>query len=174
MAVITRIDLLKNRRTKIVATLGPVTSSQESIGRLIESGVNMFRLNMSHGDHDTHRSVFQNIKAMSASSGPIAVMADLCGPKIRTGRFVDGGIELIKGQDVRISMENKLGHAGLITSQYKALASDVTPGDRILLADGIFELKVLAIDSDEVICEVIQGGRLTDNKGINLPGVEVS
>lgn len=174
MAVITRIDLLVNRRTKIVATLGPATSSRESIGRLIESGVNMFRLNMSHGDHDTHRSVFQNIKAMSASSGPVAVMADLCGPKIRTGRFVDGGIDLINGQNVRISMEDKPGHAGLITSQYTALAGDVNPGDRILLADGIFELKVQAIDDDEVICEVIQGGRLTNNKGINLPGVEVS
>ena len=174
MAVITRIDLLKNRRTKIVATVGPTTSSKEGIAKLIEAGVNMFRLNMSHGDHKTHRGVFNHIRELSESTRPIAVMADLCGPKIRTGRFEGGGIDLVKGQSLRISMEDKLGGPGLITSQYTALAGDVNAGDRILLSDGIFELQVDSVENNEVVCHVLQGGRLTDNKGINLPGVDVS
>jgi len=175
MAVITRINLLKNRRTKIVATLGPATSSRDSIKRLIDAGVNMFRLNMSHGDHETHRGVFEHIKSLSEEySRPIAVMADLCGPKIRTGRFEKGGIDLINGDTVKITMDDKPGRPGVITSQYTALAADVKKDDRILLADGIFELKVMGVQGGEVTCQVVQGGRLTDNKGINLPGVDVS
>ena len=175
MAVKTQVALLQNRRTKIIATVGPASSSPEMLEKLILAGVNLFRLNMSHGDHAGHRAVFETIKSVVTKLGvPIAILADLCGPKIRTGLFKGGSMELVAGQQITVSTTAEKGGNGIIVSQYKALANDVMPGNTILLADGVFELKVISKTETEVLCEVIHGGMLGDNKGINLPGVNVS
>ncbi|MCB1644180.1 MAG: pyruvate kinase [Pseudomonadales bacterium] len=175
MSITTRIDLLKNRRTKIVATIGPASADESTLSRLIHAGVNIFRLNMSHGSQQQHTEAFDNIRRVADTIGrPVGVLADLCGPKIRTGKFPPGGITLRAGDDVLVTTRNVPGSEGVIHSQYAALAADVKPGDRILLADGLFELAVQTVAAEDVHCRVIQGGQLTDNKGINLPGVDVS
>lgn len=175
MTIVTQLELLKKRRTKIIATIGPATDDPDSIRQLLASGANVFRLNMSHGDHDTHREAFNHIRRIATERNePIAVFADLCGPKIRTGHFRDDGIQLVTGETVTVTTRDVMGEPGLIPSQYAALADDVRPGDRILLADGVLELQVDRIDDTEIQCHVIQGGRLGNHKGINLPGVAVS
>ncbi|MBQ73803.1 MAG: pyruvate kinase [Gammaproteobacteria bacterium] len=175
MAIVTSIDLLINRRTKIVATVGPASSSPQMIEALIEAGVNVFRLNMSHGEPAGHQAAYDHIRSIAERlEKPVAILADLCGPKIRTGKFEDDGIDLLEGDEVKITMGQGLGKAGVIVSQYEALARDVKVNDRILLADGLFELCVLDSSETEVKCRVVQGGRLTNNKGMNLPGVDVS
>lgn len=163
------------RRTKIVATVGPASSSPEVLSQLIEAGVNTFRLNFSHGSHASHAELFATIRTVAAKLGRhVAILADLCGPKIRAGHFEGGGIDLEDGARVVVTVRKVKGRAGLIPSEYEALASDVSEGDRILLDDGRRELEVVSIDGTEIECVVIQGGRLTDRKGINLPGVEIS
>lgn len=173
MSIVTQVSLLKNRRTKIVATLGP--ASADKIRELILAGVNVFRLNMSHGDHVSHAAAYHSIRAVSSELGlPVAILADLCGPKIRTGKFLNGEILLQNGSRVTVTTRDVIGDDSLIPSQYSALASDVDPGNRILLNDGLLELRVLTVEDSEIHCEVIHGGTLKDNKGINLPGVNVS
>jgi pyruvate kinase len=175
MPIAAEPDLLKRRRTKIVATVGPASSSLEVLNDLIVAGVNVFRLNMSHGTHDAHRSAYEAIRIASDRNGkPVGVLADLCGPKIRCGKFDGGSIELRKGQSVTVTTRDVVGGPGLIPSQYEALASDVKSGDRILLDDGNLELRVEHVDGTEIACTVIAGGTLKDRKGINLPGVDVS
>jgi len=175
MSIVTQIDLLIKRRTKIVATVGPASSHPDTLKQLIQAGVNVFRLNMSHGDHDFHRTVYHHIREISGSQGdPVAVLADLCGPKIRTGKFKNGGITLQDGTQVTVTMRNVIGEQGVIPSQYTALADDVGKGNRILLNDGAMELRVDNIDATEVRCTVIHGGFLKDHKGINLPGASIS
>lgn len=175
MSVITQIDFLKNRRTKIVATVGPASDSSEMITRLIEAGVNMFRLNMSHGDHPTHERSHRMIRdAAGKLDRPIAILADLCGPKIRIGQFENGQIEMVDGASIVVTMADVVGKPGLIPSQYSALVRDVARGDRILLSDGAFELVVVGISGEEINCEVVHGGILKNHQGINLPGVNVS
>ena len=175
MSIVTDIKLLKNRRTKIIATLGPASDSPEVIKQLIEAGANVFRLNMSHGEHASHENSYKLVRSISEELGkPIAVLADLCGPKIRTGRFKDGQITLVNGTPVTVTIRDVLGEPGLIPSQYKALADDVEPGNRILLNDGNLELSVENVDGTEISCQVVYGGILKNNKGINLPGVNVS
>ena len=175
MAITTQINLLKYRRTKIVATVGPGSSNPEMLGKLIEAGVNVFRLNMSHGEHSAHTDAYHHIRRLSVElDRPVGILADLCGPKIRTGKFVGDSITLIRGETIVITTRDVLGEPGLIPSQYAALAQDVKVSDRILLADGLLELQVLSIQGDDVTCQVIQGGELGNHKGINLPGVAVS
>jgi len=175
MPIAAQPDLLKRRRTKIVATVGPASSSPEVLGELIDAGVNVFRLNMSHGNHDGHRAAYEAIREVAARRDkPIAVLADLCGPKIRCGKFDGGSIELHRDQVVTVTTRDVIGGPGLIPSQYRELADDVTSGDRILLDDGILELRVERVEGTEIECTVIEGGTLKDRKGINLPGVKVS
>ena len=175
MAITTQINLLKYRRTKIVATVGPASASPEMLSCLIEAGVNVFRLNMSHGEHRDHKLAYDHIRRLAAElNRPVAILADLCGPKIRTGRFKDDSIDLVNGTPVTITTRDVLGEPGLIPSQYKALASDVKASDRILLADGLLELQVIEVDGEEIHCKVLHGGKLGNHKGINLPGVNVS
>ena len=167
--------LLKTRRTKIVATLGPASSSPEMIAALITAGVNVFRLNFSHGSHEQHRATYDRVRAAARQAGlPVAVLADLCGPKIRTGDFPEGGIVLTPGTAVTVTTRPVSGAPGLIPSQYAALSSDVRPGDRILINDGLFELRVEGVAGQDIACTVVHGGQLTSRKGINLPGVNVS
>ncbi|MDX8392596.1 MAG: pyruvate kinase [Mariprofundaceae bacterium] len=169
------LKLLKNKRTKIIATLGPACADEHDLRKLIASGVNIFRLNMSHGEHATHRENHTRIRTLAAEvNAPIAVLADLGGPKIRTGSFKDGGIELKRGETITLTMRDTLGEAGLIPSQYANLAADVAPDQRIFLADGLMELRVERIADGDVICRVEQGGMLGDHKGINLPDACVS
>lgn len=175
MAIKTQLDLLHSRKTKIVATLGPASSEAKTIRALMEAGVNVFRLNMSHGQHEAHRTTYETVRALAKElNNPIAVFADLCGPKIRTGRFADDQIVLQSGAQVCVTTRDVPGEDGLIPSQYEALAADVKAGDRILLDDGKLELKVLSVAGTEVQCLVIHGGVLKNHKGINLPGVAVS
>ncbi|MFA6958968.1 MAG: pyruvate kinase [Thermoanaerobaculia bacterium] len=175
MPIAAQPDLLKRRRTKIVATVGPASSSPEVLAGLIDAGVNVFRLNMSHGTHDGHRAAYEAIRTVAAQRDkPVAVLADLCGPKIRCGKFEGGSIELHRDQIVTVTTRDVLGGPGLIPSQYKELAGDVKSGDRILLDDGILELRVERVEDTEIECTVIEGGTLKDRKGINLPGVKVS
>lgn len=175
MVIDTKVNLLKRRRTKIVATLGPASSAPVMIRKLIEAGVNVFRLNMSHGDHDFHRESFNNIRAIADElNKPIAILVDLCGPKIRTGKFRGGEITLAGNSKVTVTTRDVLGETGIIPSQYSALADDVKARDRILLNDGALELVVNSVSGTEIDCTVIHGGVLKDHKGINLPGVKVS
>jgi pyruvate kinase len=175
MSIITQINLLKKRRTKIIATLGPASSEPDQIRKLIKAGVNVFRQNMSHGDHAYHRETYARIREIAQElDEPVAILADLCGPKIRTGKFKNDGIELKPNETVIVTTRNVEGKPGLIPSQYAALADDVEPEDRILLADGTLELEVDNIEGTEITCTVIYGGKLGNHKGINLPGVKVS
>ena len=175
MVIDTSFQLLANRRTKIVSTLGPASSSPEVIAALIEAGVDMFRLNMSHGGHEGHRETYHHIREQAEKAGKhIAILADLARPKIRTGVFPDGPIALGNGQTVIVTTRDVPGEPDLIPSQYEGLSDDVKSGDRVLLADGVMELRVDTVSGTEVTCTVVAGGELGDRKGINLPGVAVS
>jgi len=167
--------LLKRRRTKIVATVGPASSDIAVMKDLIRAGVNVFRLNMSHGDHDGHSKAYETIRAAAIEIGTdVGVLADLCGPKIRCGLFEGDRIELVTGSTVVVTTRDVVGHADLIPSQYDQLDRDVKPGARILLDDGNLELRVERIEGTEITCHVVQGGTLKNKKGMNLPDVEVS
>ena len=175
MSINTKVPHLSSRKTKIIATLGPASDNFETILQLIKSGVNVFRLNMSHGDHNSHELNYQNVRnAASELNEPITIFADLCGPKIRTGKFKNGSIELINDDQVTVTTREIIGENRLIPSQYQALADDVKVGDHILLDDGKLELKVETVNAPDISCRVIHGGELKNNKGINLPGVNVS
>lgn len=164
-----------SRKTKIVATLGPASSSPEMIGKLMEAGVDLFRLNFSHGANDQRRDVIAAIRRLSAARGKeIGILADLQGPKIRTGRMENGAIPLVRGEFIDITTDEVIGTPALISTIYKALPHDVKPGSRILMDDGLIELKVLSVEGNRVRCTVVGGGTLKDLKGINLPGVHVS
>jgi pyruvate kinase len=163
------------RRTKILATLGPATATTQMIEKLIKAGVNVFRLNMSHGSHDEHRESFKLIRQTAADMEQhVAILMDLCGPKIRTGRFKNGEITLKRNSTVQISCNKKIGGDGLITSQYTNLYKDVKKGERIFLDDGNLELRADKKTGQNISCKVIHGGILKDNKGINLPDSNVS
>ncbi len=176
MTITTHVNLLKNRRTKIIATVGP--ASARMIDQLIDAGVNVFRLNMSHGEHKFHHTIYHAIRQQSlAQRRTVAVLADLCGPKIRTGRFQGGATTLADGAEVIVTTREvlgRVGRVGLIPSQYDRLAADLKPDDRILLDDGAIELKVKRIAGEDIHCIVVHGGVLQDHKGMNLPGVSVS
>lgn len=175
MGISSGAKLLKFRRTKIVATVGPASRDPAVIEALIRAGVNVFRLNMSHGTHDEHRGAYAAIRAVAeACKAQVAVFADLCGPKIRTGVFPGGPITLADGQAIQVTTRDVPGTPALIPSQYAALGDDVVVGSRILLDDGNLELRVDAKQGSEIACTVIRGGLLKNNKGMNLPGVDVS
>lgn len=167
--------------TKIVATVGPATSSRDQLVALIDAGTSVIRLNFSHGAHTDHRAVFNNVRSISAAIGrPIAILQDLQGPKLRIGDLVDGGpVALEDGGVFRICTQPTAGTAERASTSYPDLARDVQVGDRIMLDDGNLELRVTALDmhpehGDEIVCEVIHGGLLYPHKGINLPGTTIS
>lgn len=163
------------RRTKIIATLGPVSSNAAMVEKLIKAGVNVFRLNMSHGSHEQHTECFHLVRNTAAKMNQhVAILMDLCGPKIRAGKFIAGEISLKKNAIVQINCNKKTGTDGLITSQYRNLYKDVKKGERILLDDGNLELRVIKTVDRNIHCRVIHGGILKDNKGINLPDSAIS
>jgi pyruvate kinase len=163
------------RRTKIVATVGPASSSPAQLERLVTAGVDVFRLNFSHGTHDEHLAVLLSVREIARRlDRPIAVLQDLSGPKIRTGR-VREGVELVNGAHVTITTDASVeGSAERISTTYEPLPRDVKPGDRVLLDDGNLELRVLGSAAGRVDCIVVDGGPLRSNKGMNLPGVALS
>jgi pyruvate kinase len=173
MTISSSTSLLRQRRTRIVATVGPSCADAEVLRRLVQAGVDIFRLNLSHGSHSDHKLAFERIRSVSQGSA-VAVLADLCGPRIRVGPLASGRIDLHSGETVVVTTRDVEGGPGLIPSRYEALARDVHPGDRILLDDGLLELRVESAADPEVICRVIHGGVLKERKGMNLPGVNVS
>ncbi len=164
------------RRTKIVCTLGPATSSETQLEALIRAGMNVARLNFSHGAHEEHAAMIERVRAVSVSLGIcVAILQDLQGPKIRTGTLKGGlPVTLMDGTTFTITSREVEGSAEMVSTTYKLLPQDVKPGDRILLDDGLLELRVLRSNETDVQCIVVHGGVLKEHKGINLPGVAVS
>ena len=162
------------RRTKIVSTLGPATSTEEMIQELVSSGVDVTRLNFSHGEHEVHLKNARFVReAAESSDRNVAVMQDIQGPKIRTGEVV-GETELIDGNRVAIAPGDFLGDASRLSTSYEHIAEDVEPGHRILIDDGLLELKVEEIDDGEVVCEIVTGGPVSSHKGLNFPDSSLS
>jgi pyruvate kinase len=164
------------RRTKIVCTIGPATNSEEQIERLIRAGMNVARLNFSHGTQEDHAVVIERVRAVSARLNcSIALLQDLQGPKIRVGSLQGGQpVQLVDGATLTITARDIVGTADQVSTTYKPLPTDVKEGDRILLDDGLLELRVLSSNKTDVVCRIVHGGLLKEHKGINLPGVAVS
>ncbi len=164
------------RRTKIVCTIGPASESEETLEKLMQAGMNVARLNFSHGTQEEHAAVIERIRRVSARLGcAVAILQDLQGPKIRTGALQGGTpVRLVDGAEVTITTRPLQGNAQTISTTYQRLPQDVKPGDRILLDDGLMELRVLSTGETDVRCRVVHGGLLKEHKGINLPGVAVS
>jgi pyruvate kinase len=163
------------RRAKIVATLGPSTDDIEVVKKLISSGLNVARLNMSHGDHQDHKRRLDLVRSASKELGKeIAILADLQGPKIRVGTFGNGPVSLINGQKFTITTDEYSGDKEKVSTTYKGLCQDVKKGDALLIDDGKIRLEALEIKGNDVITKVIEGGTISNSKGINLPGVSVN
>ncbi len=163
------------RRAKIVCTLGPAVDSPEKIRDLIAAGMNMARLNLSHGEHQQHQKHLDQVRAAAHHAGvPVAILIDLQGPKIRLGRFKDGPHELERGDVFTITTDEIEGSKDRVGTTYKGLTGDCKPGDRILIDDGKVTVEVSSIVGNDVITRVIEPGTVSNNKGINLPGVAVS
>ncbi len=163
------------RHTKIVATLGPASAAPHVLDALVAAGVDVFRLNFSHGTHETHGRTYRDVREAAARAGRhIAILQDLSGPKIRTSGLRGGQpIELRKGDELRLAAGQKDGGPGLIYTPYAELVASAQPGDRLLLDDGKIELQVRARASGELLTIVINGGMLSEHKGINAPGVKL-
>ena len=161
------------RRTKIVATIGPASRERPVLERMVRAGVNVLRLNFSHGTHEEHARVIEIAREIETRLGqPLALLQDLSGPKIRTGRVAGGEIELRAGARIAITTDLSVeGTPELISTTYDALPLDVVEGDRILLDDGNLSLRVVEALRHRVECDVVDGGPLRSNKGMNLPGV---
>ncbi|ADU65833.1 pyruvate kinase [Desulfurispirillum indicum] len=164
------------RKTKIVATIGPASNSKEAITSLIRAGLSVARLNFSHGTHSDHAEVIRTIREVSTEMGiPVAILQDLQGPKMRTGKLRDATpVELRVGQTFTITIDDIIGDNEQVSTTYTPLPRDVKKGDRILLSDGLIELRVISADDRSVQTEVLNGGTLAEKQGINLPGVQVS
>ncbi|MDP9094706.1 MAG: pyruvate kinase [Actinomycetota bacterium] len=164
------------RRAKIVCTLGPSTETPERCRAMVEAGMDVARLNFSHGNHAEHGRRFHEVRQAAAAAGRnVAVLADLQGPKIRLGRFAEGPVEWDTGERVRITVEACEGTHDRVSTTYGQLAEDVRPGDKLLVDDGNIALVVAFIENGtDVVCDVTEGGTVSNNKGLSLPGVSVS
>lgn len=167
--------MLADRRVKIVATIGPATNSPDSLEKAMRAGMNVARLNFSHGSHEDHQKVIAAVRGLSRDlKCPVTLLQDLQGPKIRVGRFKGGKIELQEGERVTITTRDVLGEPGLIPSDFKKLNLSCSPGTKILLDDGLLELRVDSVNGTEIAATVIYGGELKDRKGMNVPGGALS
>jgi pyruvate kinase len=163
------------RRAKIVATLGPATSSLESITGLIDAGMDVARLNLSHGSYDIHEQVYASVrKAADASGRGVGILVDLQGPKIRLGKFASGPVLLENGDEFVVTTDEVPGDKQMVSTTYKGLPGDVKAGDLVLVDDGRVELEVTKVEGPNVHTVVREGGRVSDNKGFNLPGAAMS
>ena len=164
-----------NRRTKIVCTLGPAVASKEQIRGLVDAGMNVARLNFSHGEHADHEQNYNWVREATDESGKaVGVLADLQGPKIRLGRFAEGATVWATGETVRITVDDVQGTHDRVSTTYKGLARDARPGDRLLVDDGKIALVCKEVDGNDVVCEVTEGGPVSNNKGVSLPGMNIS
>ena len=163
------------RRAKIVATLGPATASYDNIRSLLDAGADVLRMNLSHGSHDVHEEIYANVRrAAEDANKPVGVLVDLQGPKIRLEKFADGPHELSNGDTFTITTRDVEGTRELVGTTYKGLPGDVEAGDTLLIDDGKIRLEAVSVGAEDVVTKVIVGGMVSNNKGINLPGVAVS
>ncbi len=163
------------RRTKIVCTIGPSSESPEVLRELIQNGMNVARMNFSHGTHGEHLKKIESIRQISRElETPVAILQDLCGPKIRTGIIQGAGIELVPGKELILTNQDITGTGNRVSVSYSSLPDEVKKGDSILLADGMFELCVKEKTATDIFCEIVYGGLLTSHKGINLPGTSLN
>ncbi|MDC7109947.1 pyruvate kinase [Corynebacterium pseudodiphtheriticum] len=164
-----------DRRTKIVCTLGPAVASQEAISGLVADGMNVARLNFSHGEHEDHQRNYEWVRQAAAKSGKaVGVLADLQGPKIRLGRFTENETYWATGETVRITVDDVEGTHDRVSTTYKNLADDARPGDRLLIDDGKVAVECVEVDGTDVVCRVTEGGPVSNNKGVSLPGMNIS
>ena len=164
-----------NKKTKIVCTIGPASESIDTLKELIKSGLNVCRLNFSHGNYEEHGKRIDNIKAArNEMKLPIAILLDTKGPEIRTGKFSSPEVNLVEGQNFIITMEDVLGDETKCTVSYKELVNDVKPGNQILIDDGLVGLAVKEIKGQEILCIVQNAGTIKDNKGVNVPNVKIN
>src|SRR5580698_3862125 len=168
-------DSASQRRAKIVATLGPASNTEPVLHQLVRAGVDVVRLNFSHGSHEEKLALIQMIRKVSREERkPLCILGDLQGPKIRTGKLKDHQpVPLKAGQRLTITPRDVPGTASLVGTTFKTLAENVEQGSRILLSDGLIELRVHEVIGADVVCEIVNGGMLGENKGINLPGIPV-
>ncbi|MGB0165674.1 MAG: pyruvate kinase [Luteibaculum sp.] len=164
------------RKTKIVATIGPASSSKENLKALMKAGLNVCRINFSHGNHEIHREVIKNIREVSEElKYPVAILGDLQGPKLRVGTLPEGGVQLKDGSEISFTTVEKKADSNKLFMTYSSFAQDVKRGERVLLDDGKLILEVLESNGkDEVKTKVLHGGVLTSNKGVNLPSTKIS
>lgn len=163
------------RKTKIIATIGPASEQVETIKKMLEAGMNVARLNFSHGSHEEHRRRIENLRQGARESGKLlAIMLDTKGPEIRTGRLASGPVRLEAGQRFVLTNRDVPGSSQEVQVSYPALPDEVTPGTTILLADGLISLKVEETTSTDIVCQVMNGGELGERKGINVPGVRIN
>lgn len=163
------------RRAKIVCTLGPATESPEQIRALVDAGMDVARLNLSHGTHADHEAVYERVRAAADASGRgVGILVDLQGPKIRLGRFSEGPVVLQRGGEFTITTEDVAGDASIASTTHEGLPGDVGPGDTVLVDDGRVALQVVDVEGPRVTTRVVEGGEVSDHKGLNLPGANVS
>ncbi len=163
------------RRAKIVCTLGPAVGTPELIAQLVDAGMDVARLNMSHGSHDVHEKMYWMVRQAADDTGRgVGIFADLQGPKIRLETFAHGPVKLKTGARFTITTRDVPGDADICGTTYSGLAGDVQPGDPLLIDDGKVRLRALEVTETDVLTEVVVGGKVSDHKGINLPGVAVS
>jgi pyruvate kinase len=164
-----------SRRTKIVCTIGPATATPDRIRELVQAGMDVARLNFSHGSREDHKQVYDMVRHAADSEGrAVGVLADLQGPKIRLGRFAGGPVDWQTGEEVRITVDDVAGTRERVSTTYKGLAADARPDDRLLVDDGKVGLRVITVEGRDVVCRVTEGGPVSDNKGLSLPGMNVS
>ncbi|MEZ5054429.1 MAG: pyruvate kinase [Chitinophagales bacterium] len=165
-----------NRKTKIIATVGPACNTYSKLVELYKSGVNVFRLNFSHGKHDDHLQMIQHITQLNQDfNAHVSILADLQGPKLRTGLMQNNGIELVEGKSIRVTCEEVIGTKEIFSVTYEKLSSDLKAGEFILIDDGKIELQVEEIlDIKTIRCKIVSGGILSSKKGFNLPNTKIS
>lgn len=166
--------MLPKHKTKIVCTIGPASESAEVLEKMMRAGMNIARLNFSHGEFESHRAVINNLRAAARAAGKrIAIMADLSGPKMRIGKLAEEPVELEPGGSFVLTVDDVVGDAGRASVTFKNLPQAVKTGDTLFLNDGIIQLEVSAVKGNEVACNVVVGGELRSRKGLNLPGINL-
>ena len=163
------------RKTKIICTMGPSTEKGDTLKKLIEAGMNVARMNFSHGDFDEHGGRLKSLRKYSKELGlPVAALLDTKGPEIRLGDFEAGRVELKEGQEFTLTARDILGTEKEVSITYKQLPKDVKPGSSILLDDGLIGLEVKEVSGDDIVCTVMNGGPVSNHKGVNVPGTDLS
>ena len=164
----------RSRKVKILATIGPASSEEAMLKRLFEAGADVFRINMSHTDHETMRTLVGRIRAVEEAVGrPIGILADLQGPKLRVGKFAGGRQDLTVGQTFTLDDNPAVGDGSRVNLPHNEILTSVEAGDRLLINDGKLELKALSSDGSKIVCTVVSGNRISDKKGVSLPDTEL-